>query len=78
MGAGDVEIAVVMGWWLGSINTAIAIWMAFILGSVVGVGQMVRGKAKMKSQIAFGPFLIFGSWLAFWWGSRIWELLGFK
>ena len=65
MGFGDVEIAAVLGLWLGWPKTAYALWIAFVSGAAVGIWYLVVGKKKMKSRIAFGPFLILGSWLAF-------------
>ena len=76
MGAGDIEIAAVMGWWLGWPKITVALWMAFILGSVVGVYRLAKKKSTLKSEIAFGPFLIIGSWAALVWGDKIWSFLG--
>lgn len=71
MGFGDVEIVLVSGWWLGWPSMVAALWVAFVTGGVVGAWQLVTGKAKMKSEIAFGPFLIFGTWIGFLAGRQI-------
>ena len=63
MGFGDVEIIAVLGMWLGWPKIGVAMWWAFVIGAVVGVIKLWRGKAKLKSQIAFGPFLILGGWI---------------
>ena len=71
MGFGDVEIAAVMGLWLGWPNILVALLLAFIAGAIVGIMQILFGKSKMQSAIAFGPFLILGTWIALFWGDMI-------
>ncbi|OGD03760.1 hypothetical protein A2989_03705 [Candidatus Amesbacteria bacterium RIFCSPLOWO2_01_FULL_48_25] len=75
MGFGDVEIAAVMGWWLGWPKIAVGLWVAFIIGAIVGSYQLSVGKARLKSEIAFGPFLIIGAWIGYIWGSNLWNLI---
>lgn len=75
MGFGDVEIALVLGAWLGWPNIAIGLEIAFISGAVVGIWQIITGKNKIKGHIAFGTFLIFGGWIAFVWGDTILKAL---
>lgn len=65
MGWGDVEIAAVMGLWLGWPRVAPALWISFIAGAVYGLWLIVHSGKTMKTKIAFGPFLILGSWIAF-------------
>lgn len=69
MGEGDIGLAVVMGLWLGWPNVLVALWVAFVCGGVVGAVMIISGRKKLKSKIAFGPFLIIGSWVAFLYGS---------
>lgn len=71
MGFGDVKFAGLMGLFLGYPNIVIAFYIAFLTGAVVGVILVLRGKKGWKSHIAFGPFLVAGTWLAFVWGSAI-------
>lgn len=61
MGFGDVKLAFTMGVLLGRCNGLLALYIAFIIGAVVGVIFIVVSKRKMKSTIAFGPFLVIGT-----------------
>jgi len=71
MGMGDVKLAVFMGLWLGWPKIVVAFYVAFVTGAVVGGGLMLVKKLKRKSIIAFGPFLILGILVAWWWGDWI-------
>lgn len=71
MGFGDVKFAGVMGVLLGWPNIVVGIFLAFILGSIVGISLIVFGKRKMKQTIPFGPFLISGTVLALLYGEQL-------
>jgi len=71
MGFGDVKLALFMGLFLGWPDILVALFSAFLIGSVAGIGLMVLGKKKLKSQVPFGPFLIIGTFLALFWGREI-------
>ena len=72
MGFGDVKLVGVLGLLLGFPNTIIALYTAFLTGAIAGVILMMRGKAKMKTAIPFGPFLLIGALVAWAWGPHIW------
>jgi prepilin signal peptidase PulO-like enzyme (type II secretory pathway) len=76
MGMGDVKFAIFMGLFLGFPNIIVAFYVAFVLGAIVGLFLMLFGRANKKSQIAFGPFLIIGLFVAWWWGELIVKLVG--
>lgn len=61
MGMGDVKLAAVMGLVLGR-GVAVALLVALLAGTLVGIGVMVRhGVARgRKMAIPFGPFLALG------------------
>lgn len=61
MGFGDVKYAFTMGFLLGIKGGLIAIYIAFILGAVVGIFLLATKKKKLRSKIAFGPFLVLGT-----------------
>ncbi len=71
MGFGDVEIAAVMGLSLGWQKMLAALWIAFVVGAAYGLVLMINKKAKFKSTVAFGPFLILGYWVAYHWGNNL-------
>lgn len=72
MGVGDVKLAGVMGLFLGR-NIAPGLLIAFLLGSLVGIGVMaVKGVAAgRKTAIPFGPFLATGGLVALYSGDAI-------
>ncbi len=71
MGMGDVKLALFMGVLLGFPKIVIAYYVAFVVGAIVGVGYVLIKKKKTNSKIPFGPFLILGTMVAWWWGDRI-------
>ncbi|MDD4026889.1 MAG: prepilin peptidase [Candidatus Shapirobacteria bacterium] len=75
MGMGDVKFALFMGLFLGYPKIIIAFYVAFIVGAIYGIILMIFKKAKKKSQVPFGPFLILGTIIAWWWGEKIVELI---
>lgn len=72
MGFGDVKYVLVMGWLLGWPRAVIGVFVAFVLGAVVGVVLILGGKKEMGSKIAFGPFLVLGTVAALLWGAELW------
>lgn len=71
MGFGDVKFAVLMGLLLGFPNVLSALFLAFFFGAIIGLITMVFKKKSFKSEIPFGPFLIFGTLMAIFWGKEI-------
>jgi leader peptidase (prepilin peptidase)/N-methyltransferase len=67
MGFGDVKLAGVLGLFLGwvSLPTVVGGLLLGMLGAAfTGIGMMLVRKADRKTEIAYGPFLIAGSWIA--------------
>lgn len=71
MGGGDIKLAAFMGLALGGKGVIVALYVAFILGAVVGLFLMAAGKKKMGSKIAFGPFLIIGTFTALFFAEQL-------
>lgn len=71
MGGGDVKYALVMGILLGGAKTILSLYIAFIIGAIVGVILMMFKKINKKAAIAFGPFLILGTIVSWWFGKDI-------
>ena len=71
MGVGDIKLAFLMGLILGWSNILVALFLAFSIGAIIGIGLIISGKKTLKSEVPFGPFLVTGTFLAMFWGERI-------
>lgn len=71
MGVGDIKLAFLMGLLLGWPNILVAFFSAFFIGAIIGIGLILFGRKKLKSEIPFGPFLVSGTFLAMFWGKQI-------
>lgn len=71
MGWGDVKLGFLLGLVLGWPLVLVAYFLAFLTGACVGVILIILRKKRLKSRIAFGPFLILGMTIAKLWGEKI-------
>ena len=71
MGFGDVNLAFFMGLFLGYPKILVALFSAFLLGAIIGVGLIIFGSKNLKSEVPFGPFLIIGTFIALFYGQEI-------
>jgi len=73
MGFGDAKLALGIGWLLGMTKGIAAITLAFWIGAIAGVLLIYLNKSKygLKSSIAFGPFMVLGTAISFFWGEKI-------
>src|SRR5581483_4469383 len=69
MGLGDVKLAFPLGFLFGWPDILFIIMISFLLGGAFGVGLISIHQKTMKSTIAFAPFLIIASAIAFFAGS---------
>lgn len=74
IGGGDVKLAVAIGLIVGGpIRATLVIFVASLLGSLVGIPVMILSKQCRQVRIPFGPFLIIATILVFWFGASIVE-----
>lgn len=71
IGGGDIRLGVVMGLMLGYQMVLVALFAAYVLGSLVGVALIVFGNKKWKSQVPFGTFLSAATLFAILWGEPV-------
>jgi leader peptidase (prepilin peptidase)/N-methyltransferase len=71
MGLGDFKLAIFMGLFLGFPNILIALFLAFFIGAIIGVGLILVRKKTLKSEVPFGPFLVIGTFMALFFGQMI-------
>jgi leader peptidase (prepilin peptidase)/N-methyltransferase len=70
MGPGDVKMALFMGAVLG-VSVLVALFLAFLLGSAVGVYLLMVQKKSLRTTIAFGPYLAVGAVVAVFLGETV-------
>ena len=75
MGLGDVYLSAIMGFLLGWQAGFIALYIAFVTGAIFGLFIIIFKNKKLKSKIAFGPFLVIGTVVMLFWGERILEII---
>jgi prepilin signal peptidase PulO-like enzyme (type II secretory pathway) len=73
LGFGDVKLVFFLGLLLGFPNILVAFFFSFFLGAIIGIGLVIVKKKTLKSEIPFGPFLVSGTFIAFFWGKEIIE-----
>lgn len=78
IGMGDVKLSFVVGLFLNQL-AVIAMFFAFLLGSVISVILMLVFNKTRKDQVPFAPFIAAGSMLAVFYGQPVidWYLTWF-
>ena len=71
MGEGDIEIAAVCGLFLGIKGILLGLFLAIVLGGIVGIIILLLKLKKAKDKIAFGPFIAVGSLISMLWGAEM-------
>ena len=71
MGQGDIVLAFLMGIILGVEQTIFSLFAAFFVGAVISIFLVLFGKKKFGNTIPFGPFLVFGFFVALFWGEKL-------
>ena len=71
LGDGDIRLAILMGLLLTPTQLVIAIFMSYLLGSIVGLSLIGLKLKTRKDAIAFGPFLIAGMYIGLIFGERL-------
>lgn len=64
MAFGDVRLSGLIGMfigWIAKLQVPVAIFLGFLLGSLVGIALISAGRSSRRAKIAFGPFLAAGA-----------------
>ena len=73
IGGGDIRLGLFMGASLGFPEILIALFLAYILGSFIGIFLIIIGKKKMSSKLPFGTFLAPATLITLFCGDKILE-----
>lgn len=71
MGDGDAFLAAMMGAWLGWRYLLLAIFLAALVGTLVGFGGRFLGKLQQRQKMPFGPCLALGAALSVFIGQGL-------
>ena len=74
MGMGDVKLMGMLGAWLGWGSIPFILIVASLVGAVIGVAIMVKGRGGFKAKVPFGPFLAGAAVLYLFLGRQIIDL----
>ena len=75
LGFGDVKFAGVIGYLLGLQQGFIALYIAFITGGIIAIFLLLTTKKGLKSEVAFGPFMVWGMVAVALFGTHIQKLI---
>ncbi|OPL11140.1 MAG: hypothetical protein AVO34_03350 [Firmicutes bacterium ML8_F2] len=73
MGAGDMKLMALIGFYVGLRGTAVVLLLGFIFGALVGITFMILGRVGRKDALPFAPYLALASLFQVFWGEQIWE-----
>lgn len=74
IGGGDVKLAPLIGVVLGQVGweaVIVGTFAGFVCAAAVGIMFMLVGRAKWRSAIAFGPWMVLGAWVGIVWGAPL-------
>ncbi|MCF3943342.1 prepilin peptidase [Oceanobacillus alkalisoli] len=74
MGAGDMKLFGVLGIVLGFQNVFLAFFLACLIGAIVGILLIALKVVKRKQPIPFGPYIVIGALIAYFYGKEIVQL----
>ena len=71
IGMGDVKYGVFMGLFLGINDVLVGLFLSYTIGAIIGSFLLLGKNKGLKSEVPFGPFLIVGTLLAYFYGNYI-------
>ncbi|WP_431029595.1 prepilin peptidase [Lysinibacillus sp. LZ02] len=73
MGGGDIKLFFLIGLVLGTVNALLTLFLASVIGMVIGVMVLkVRGQGR-KTPVPFGPSIAIGALITYFYGSQLIE-----
>jgi leader peptidase (prepilin peptidase)/N-methyltransferase len=71
MGYGDFKLLALLGAWLGWQALPACILLASLVGTVYGLGAILRQGQNRQQPFPFGPFLAVAGWINLMWGEAL-------
>jgi leader peptidase (prepilin peptidase)/N-methyltransferase len=73
-GFGDVKLSFLLGFvmaYSGWEELVVGVFLAFLIGGLIGTGIILFTKRGRKTKMPFGPAMMAGAWLGALWGSGL-------
>ncbi len=71
VGEGDIWLGGGIGCWLGGWEALLFLWLAFVLGGLIGMYRLCRG-GTLSDEMAFAPFLCVAGGVTYGAGDALW------
>lgn len=71
LGMGDVKLYLVIGTFLGWRLSFLSLWIASVLGGLLGLAWLLFRKGSRHTEFPFGPFIAVGAFVSSIYGSEI-------
>ncbi|WP_153721335.1 prepilin peptidase [Sporosarcina cascadiensis] len=71
MGGGDIKLFLVIGLVLGTIQTLFTLFLASLIGAIVGIIFLKRTKQGRKTPVPFGPSIAVAALIAYFYGAQL-------
>lgn len=71
LGSGDLYLSLSMALIFGTQLLVVAVVLSYIIGAAISIPLLASKNVKLKSQIAFGPFLVIGSFITMYFGEDL-------
>ena len=71
MGGGDIKLMAVIGLFLGTKLTIVALLFSIYIGGFFGILLLILRLKKLQEAIPFGPFIAIGTLAALFWGNEL-------
>ncbi|MBI3115233.1 MAG: prepilin peptidase [Candidatus Kerfeldbacteria bacterium] len=78
VGDGDIRLGLLAGFALGFERTIVALVLAYVVGALVGVALLARGRVTLSSHLPFGMLVTAATFVSLLWGDAIiaWYMSG--
>ena len=73
IGAGDVKLAAVLGFWLGWPLSAAAVYLSFISGGIAAIFCLLLQIKKRSDMLPFAPLMAFSAAIVYICGEALWQ-----
>ncbi|MGI6097042.1 MAG: prepilin peptidase [Dethiobacteria bacterium] len=72
MGAGDMKLMALVGFYLGLADTLMVIFFAFVFGGLSSIVLLLLKQRSRRDYLPFAPFIALAVFVTLFWGREVW------